>query len=135
MTDHESLDQGIYIRLTTTRAPIKRAFAGTGQSRRREKSSADWIARSIVTGIRINHRIERDGVAVDDTEIIDLLAEELWKVPEAVAKDLVGIDANRRDDAKATITRALLAVLTSKYQCTFFRPEYHGMGAPTVGAR
>ncbi|ASY74366.1 hypothetical protein [Sinorhizobium fredii] len=135
MTDHKNLDQGICIRLTTTREPIKRAFAGTGQSRRREKSSANWIARSIVTGIRINHRIERDGVSVDDTEIIDLLAEELWKVPEAVAKDLVGIDANRRDDAKATITRGLLAALTSKYECTFFRPAYHGMGASTAGAR
>jgi len=30
MTDHKHLDQGIYIRLVTTREPIKRAFAGTG---------------------------------------------------------------------------------------------------------
>lgn len=135
MPDYKNLDQIIYIRLTTTRMPIKRAFAGTGQSRRREKSSARWIAQSIVTSIRINHRIERDGAAVDEAEIIDVLAEELWKVPEVIAKDLVGIDATKRDDAKAVITSALLSALTSRFECTFFMPEYHGMGPSSYGAR
>ncbi len=79
-------------------------------------------------GISINHRIERGGAAVDETEIIDVLAEELWKVPEVIAKDLVGIDATKRDDAKAVITSALLSALTSRFECTFFMPEYHGMG-------
>lgn len=128
MTDLRSLDQGIYIRLVTTREPIKRAFAGTGRSRRREKSSAHWIAQSIVAGIRGNHRIERDGVAIDEAEIVELLADELWKVPEAIAKDFVGIDASKRDDAKAAITHALLTALTSRFECTFFQPEYRGMG-------
>ncbi|WVT72571.1 hypothetical protein QM996_13770 [Sinorhizobium chiapasense] len=135
MPDYKNLDQIIYIRLTTTRMPIKRAFAGTGQSRRREKSSARWIAQSIVKSVRINHRIERNGTAVDEAEIIDVLAEELWKVPETVAKDLVGIDANKRDDAKRTITSALLLAMTDRYECTFFMPEYHGMGPSSYGAR
>lgn len=124
----DQLDQGIFIRLTTTREPIKRAFAGTGRSRRREKSSTYWIAKSITEGIRINHRIERAGVSVDAAEIIDVLAEELWKIPEVMAKDLVGVDANKRDAAKRTITSTLLSALTSRFECTFFMPEYHGMG-------
>lgn len=128
MTDHTHLDQGIFIRLVTTREPIKRAFAGTGRSRRREKSSAHWIAQSITTGILGNHRIERGGVAVAEAEIVELLADELWKVPEVVAKDLVGIDATKRDDAKVAITRALLSALTSLFECTFFQPGYRGMG-------
>lgn len=131
MSDHTKLDQGIYISLVTTREPIKRAFAGTGHSRRREKSSAHWIAGSIVKSIRVNHRIERNGVEADEAGIIDMLADELWKVPEVIAKDLVGIDANKRDDAKAAITRALLSALTSRFECTFFMPEYRGMGPST----
>lgn len=134
MPDYKNLDQVIYIRLTTTRTPIKRAFAGTGQSRRREKSSAHWIAQSIVQGVRNNHRIERDGVAVDEAEIIDMLAEELWSVPETVAKALVGIDANKKDDAKRTITSMLLLAMTERYECTFFMPKYQGMGPSTYGS-
>lgn len=38
-----------------------------------------------------------------EAELIDLLAEELWNVPELTAKELVGVDANRRDAAKRTI--------------------------------
>jgi len=131
--DYKNLDQVIYIRLTTTRTPIKRAYAGTGQSRRREKPSAHWFAKSIVEGIRINHRIERGGAAVDEAEIIGVLADELWKVSEAVAKDLVGIDANKRDNAKRTITSALLVAPTDRYECTFFMPKYHGMGPSSYG--
>ncbi|WDZ81059.1 hypothetical protein PWG15_25260 (plasmid) [Ensifer adhaerens] len=78
--------------------------------------------------IRINHRIERYGATVPEAEVIDLLAEELWSVPVATTKELVGIDANKRDAAKRTITNVLLAALTSGYECTFFRPEYRGMG-------
>lgn len=129
MADHKNLGQGIFISLVTTRMPIKRAFAGTGQSRGREKTSAASIARAIVAGIRINHRIERDAAAVDDMEIIDVLTEELWKVPEQTAKDLVGVDANKRDDAKAAITQALLSALVTRYECSFFMPEDRGMGA------
>lgn len=128
MTDHKNLDQGIYISLVTTREPIKRAFAGTGQSRRREKTSAASIARSIVESIRRNHRIERGAVSVDEAEIIEVLTEELWKVPDQTAKDFVGVDANKRDAAKATITQALLTTLVTRYECTFFKPEYRGMG-------
>ncbi len=128
MADHKNLSQGIFISLVTTRMPIKRAFAGTGQSRRREKTSAASIARAIVAGIRINHRIERDAIAVEESEIIEVLTEELWKVPEQTAKDFVGVDANKRDDAKAAITQALLSFLMSRYECTFFMPEYRGMG-------
>lgn len=132
MSDHKSLDHGIYIHLATIRMPIKKAFAGTGQSRRREKSSAHSIAKAIVTGIRVNHRIERDGLPADEAGVVDMLTEELWKVPEAIAKDLVGIDANKRDAAKATITSALLSALTSRFECTFFRPVSRGMGPSTA---
>ncbi|QRY70347.1 hypothetical protein JVX98_12715 [Ensifer sp. PDNC004] len=135
MSDHKNLDQGIYIGLVTTREPIKRAFAGTGQSRRREKTSAAAIARSIVESILRNHRIERGGEPVDEAEIIDVLTEELWKVPEQTAKDLVGVDANKRDAAKAAITQALLAALLDRYDCTFFMPEYRSMGASTHKGR
>jgi len=128
MADHKNLSQGIYISLVTTRMPIKRAFAGTGQSRRREKTSAASIARSIVESIRRNHRIERGAVSVDEAEIIEVLTEELWKVPEQTAKDFVGVDANKRDAAKAAITRALLTSLVTRYECSFFMPEYRGMG-------
>lgn len=134
MIDHKYLDQGIYIGLVTTREPIKRAFAGTGQSRRREKTGAASIARSIVESILRNHRVERGGEPVDEAEIIDVLTEELWKMPEQTAKDLVGIDANKRDAAKAAITNALLSVLVSRYDCTFFRPEYRGMGPSSYRA-
>lgn len=135
MSDHRNLDQGIYIRLVTTREPIKRAFAGTGQSRRREKTSAAAIARSIVESILRNHRIERGGEPVDEAEIIDVLTEELWKVPEQTAKDLVGVDANKRDAAKAAITAALISGLVSRYDCTFFMPEYRGMGASSYRSK
>ncbi|SFH27295.1 hypothetical protein [Ensifer sp. OV372] len=135
MSDHRNLDQGIYIRLVTTREPIKRAFAGTGKSRRRERSSAHWIAKSIVEGILGNHRIERNGGAVGETEIIDMLAEELWKVPEQTARDLVEIDANKRDAAKASITQVLLTALLDRYECTFFKPEYRGMGASSYRSK
>lgn|GEM_PF-1985833 len=67
-------------------------------------------------------------MAVAEAEIVELLAEELWKVPEAIAKDFVGIDARKRDDAKAAITQGLLTALTSHFECTFFQPEYRGMG-------
>lgn len=67
-----------------------------------------------------------------DAEVIDLLAEELWNVPELTLKDLVGIDANKRDNAKRTITDVLLAALTTRYECTFFMPAYRGMGASTA---
>ncbi|MEI3853587.1 MULTISPECIES: hypothetical protein [unclassified Ensifer] len=128
MPDHERLDQAIYIHLTIARGPSKRALAGTGQSRRRERPSAHSIATAILKGIRINHRIEKYGTAVPDAEVIDLLAEEIWNVPETTAKDLVGIDANKRDGAKRAITNVLLAALTRRYECTFFMPEYRGMG-------
>ncbi len=134
MADHKNLSQGIYISLVTTRMPIKRAFAGTGQSRRREKTSAASIARSIVESIRRNHRIERGAVSVDEAGIIEVLTEELWKVPEQTAKDLIGVDANKRDAAKAAITQALLTALVTRFECTFFMPEYRGMGASTAGA-
>lgn len=134
MPDHDQLDQMIYIHLTMAGGPSKRALAGTGQSRRRERPSAHRIATKIVTAIRINHRIELHGEAVPDAEVIDLLAEELWNVPVAIAKDLVGVDANKRDAAKRTITDVLLAALTSRYECTFFRPEYRGMGPSSYGA-
>lgn len=49
-------------------------------------------------------------------------------MPEAIAKDFVGIDASKRDYAKAAITHALLTALTSRFECTFFQPEYRGMG-------
>lgn len=132
MSDHDRLDQTIYIHLTVAGGPSKRALAGTGQSRRRERPSAHRIATEIVKAIRINHRIERHGVNVPDAEVIDLLAEELWNVPELTLKDLVGIDANKRDNAKRTITDVLLAALTTRYECTFFMPAYRGMGASTA---
>lgn len=134
MPDHEQLDQSIYIHLTMSRGPAKRALAGTGQSRRRERPSAHWIATEIVKAIRRNHRIEKYGAAVPEEEVIDLLAEELWNVPEVTARELVGIDANKRDAAKRAITNVLLAALTSRYECTFFRPEYRGMGPSTATA-
>ncbi|MFK0278596.1 hypothetical protein ACIQUG_33355 [Ensifer sp. NPDC090286] len=121
MPNHDQLDQAIYIHLTTTPAPAKRALAGTGQSRKRERPSAHRIATTIVKAIRKNHRIERHGVTVPESEIIDLLAEELWNVPEAIAKHLVGVDATKRDDAKQVITSALLSALTTRYECTFVR--------------
>lgn len=135
MPDHDQLDQMIYINLTTARGPSKRALAGTGQSRRRERPSAHSIATEIVKAIHVNHRIERYGVTVPEVEIIDLLAEELWNVPAVTTKELVGIDASKRDAAKRTITNVLLAALTSRYECTFFRPEYRGMGPSSYGAR
>lgn len=128
MPDHHQLDQSIYIHLTTAHGPSKRALAGTGRSRRRERLSAHSIATEIVKAIRINHRIERYGATVPETEVIDLLAEELWNVPETMAKDLVGIDANKRDGAKRAITNVLLTALTRRYECTFFMPQYRGMG-------
>lgn len=134
MPDHDQLDQMIYIHLTIAPGPSKRALAGTGQSRRRERPSAHWIATEIVKAIHVNHRIERHGASVPEAEIIDLLAEELWNVPELTAREFVGIDANKRDAAKRTITNVLLAALTSRYECTFFRPEYRGMGPSSHGA-
>jgi hypothetical protein len=94
--------------------------------------SAHSIATEIVKAIRINHRIERYGATVPEAEVIDLLAEEIWNLPAVTTKELVGIDANKRDAAKRTITNVLLATLTSRYECTFFRPEYRGMGPSTA---
>lgn len=128
MLNHEQLDQSIYIHLTVSHRSSKRALAGTGRSRRRERPSAHSIATSIVKGILINHRIELYGPAVPDGEVIDLLAEELWNVPDAITKELVGINANKRDGAKRAITNVLLTALTRRYECTFFMPEYRGMG-------
>ncbi|HEV7305237.1 hypothetical protein [Ensifer sp.] len=136
MPDHDKLGHSIYTRLTTAGEPSKRALAGTGQSRRRERQSAHSIATSVVNGILINHCIERHGETVPKAEVIDLLAEALWNVPETIAKELVGVDANKRDAAKRSITDVLLAALTSKYRCTHFVPKYRGMGpSSTYGAR
>ncbi|KSV84382.1 hypothetical protein [Sinorhizobium sp. GL28] len=132
MPDHDQLDQSIYIHLTTAHGPSKRGLAGTGRSRRRERLSAHSIATDIAKAIRINHRIERYGATVPEAEVIDLLAEELWNVPAVTTKELVGIDANKRDTAKRTITNVLLTALTSRYECTFFRPAYRGMGPSTA---
>ncbi|WP_457584789.1 hypothetical protein [Ensifer canadensis] len=87
-----------------------------------------YRCRDLLAGVRVNHRIERAGAHVDDAEIADLLATELWNVPEGLAKDMVGIDANKREAAKEAIARTLLIAMTGNYTCTFFQPEHHGMG-------
>ncbi|OCP36725.1 hypothetical protein [Ensifer sp. LC163] len=127
MSDNSYLESSICIRLATIHQPTKKGFAGTGQSRRREKSSAAAIAKSIVAGVRVNHRIERAGVSIDDAELIKLLATALWNVPEGLATDMVGIDANKREAAREAIARTLFVALTDNYTCTFFQPEHHGM--------
>jgi hypothetical protein len=127
MSEHNRLQAAICVHLATIHAPTKKGFAGMGQSRRRERSSAVSIAKSTVASIRVNHRIERGGVAVDDAEVVELLATELWRVPEELAKDLVGIDAHKRESAREAIGHNLLLALTGDYECTFFTPEYHGM--------
>ncbi|NOV20855.1 hypothetical protein E5S70_33315 [Ensifer adhaerens] len=140
MTDHAKLSSFIAIHLAVIDQSTKRRFAGTGVSRRREQDSARSIAEELVRHIRINHRIERAGTAVDDAEVVALVAAELWKLPDAVAKDLVAIDANRKEVARAAIVNALVEALTRSYEFTFLQPEYRGMGpsiykAPNVGPR
>ena len=88
MTDHAKLSSFIAIHLAVIDQSTKRRFAGTGVSRRREQDSARSIAEELVRHIRINHRIERAGTAVDDAEVVALVAAELWKLPEAVAKEI-----------------------------------------------
>ncbi|MDP9632418.1 UNVERIFIED_ORG: hypothetical protein J2W85_004503 [Ensifer adhaerens] len=140
MTDHRKLSSSIAIHLAVINQSTKRRFAGTGVSRRREQDSARSIAEDLVRHIRINHRIERAGTAVDDAEVAALVAADLWSLPEAVAKDLVAIDANRKEVARTAIVNALVEALTRSYEFTFFQPEYPGMGpsmykAPNVGPR
>ena len=127
MPDNSELESAIHIHLTMIRQPTKRGFAGTGQSRRREKTSARSIAQAIVTGVRVNHRFGRNGVGVDDAEIIALLEDELWKVSESTARNLVAIDTNQRDNARDTIAQRLFVALTGTFECSYFRPPYSGM--------
>ncbi|WP_457588583.1 hypothetical protein [Ensifer canadensis] len=131
MTDRAKLSSFIAIRLAAIDQSTKRCFAGTGVSRRRQQDSARSIAKDLVRHIRVNHRIERAGIRVDDTEVTALAATELWKLPEAVAKDLVAIDANRKEVARAAIVDALVEALTRNYEFTFIQPQYRGMGPPT----
>lgn len=65
MSGNSELESLIHIHLTMVRQPSKRAFAGTGQSRRREKTSAHWIAHAIVAGVRVN--IDSDEMASAST--------------------------------------------------------------------
>lgn len=127
MPGKSELESLIHIHLTMVRQPTKRGFAGTGQSRRREKTSARSIAQSIVTGVRVNHRFGRNGMSVADAEVIALLEDELWKVSESTARDLVAIDTNQRDDARDAIVQRLFAALTDNFECSYFRPPYRGM--------
>ncbi len=135
MPDHDQLDQAICIHLTMSGGPSKRALAGKGESRRRERPSVHRIATEIVKAIHRNHWIERYGATVPEAENIDLLAEELWNVPAVTTQELAGIDANKRDAAKRTITNVLLAALACRYECTFFRPEYRGIGPSSWSGR
>lgn len=121
MPGKSELESLIHIHLTMVRQPSKRAFAGTGQSRRREKTSAHRIAHATVTGVRVNLRFRRDGVSVDDAEVVALLEDELWKVPEATARDSVAIDSTQRDSARDTIAQRLFVALSGTFECSYRR--------------
>ena len=131
MTDQAALTSYIAIKFATIAETVKRGYAGTSQSRRRELSAAKRIATVLVAGIRINHRIERDGAPAKDDEVISFFADTLWQVPENTAKDCVGIDANKRDVARDAIARALADRLLREYALIDIPSEYR-WGGPSV---
>ncbi|ODS57413.1 MAG: hypothetical protein ABS40_04125 [Agrobacterium sp. SCN 61-19] len=119
---HENPEQALALRvgiaLACLRRPVVRAFAGCGQSRRRELHLVDSMADTIAGDLGRSLAFWRDGTKVIRSRVARYVASVLLTVPESLARDWCAVDANIRDHARLAIGASISARLLERYTVT-----------------
>ncbi|RVQ76103.1 hypothetical protein [Sinorhizobium medicae] len=106
----------IYLALALLRETYRKALAGKSTRRRRERSSADTIAKHVVDYLRRNWEFHRAGKPADDANLIEHLAEVVWNVPPSLAEDHCAIDGSKRDAARWVFAEAIFNALRDEFE-------------------
>ncbi|MBP1849711.1 hypothetical protein [Rhizobium halophytocola] len=109
------LQSCIWIRLNCLRRPIRNAFGGTGQSRRREPDLVPSIATEIAQGVQRQFDVTLGREAASEADVIAETKAALLFISDEMAKQWAGREPKVADKAGHDIAALLQLALMDRF--------------------
>lgn len=116
------LQAAVAIQLACIAPPVRRAFGGTGPSRRREMSVARRISIVLVNSLLRTFDFSRGGNEVSVSEIAAVIEGSLTGCPDYLARDWAGKDILKGEAAREAIAAASISALKGKFSVVPIEP-------------